>query len=56
MKFDGIRNLADLENGIREMTRVAVNGGRVVILEFPCTTNRSPTFEIRLALVIETPP
>lgn len=30
----GIRNVADLEGGIREMARVAVSGGRVVILEF----------------------
>jgi demethylmenaquinone methyltransferase/2-methoxy-6-polyprenyl-1,4-benzoquinol methylase len=30
----GIRNVADLELGIREMTRVAAKGGRVVILEF----------------------
>ena len=30
----GIRNVADVELGIREMTRVAVKGGRVVILEF----------------------
>jgi len=30
----GIRNVADVEAGIREMTRVAVRGGRVVILEF----------------------
>lgn len=30
----GIRNVADIERGVREMTRVAVKGGRVVILEF----------------------
>lgn len=30
----GIRNVADLETGIREMTRVAVPGGRIAILEF----------------------
>ena len=30
----GIRNVSDLEMGIREMTRVAAPGGRVVILEF----------------------
>ncbi len=30
----GIRNVSDLELGIREMTRVAAPGGRVVILEF----------------------
>lgn len=30
----GIRNVSDLEGGIREMTRVATTGGRVVILEF----------------------
>ena len=30
----GIRNVSDLEMGIREMTRVAAPGGRIVILEF----------------------
>ena len=30
----GIRNVSDVEMGIREMTRVAAPGGRVVILEF----------------------
>ncbi|MFB3042117.1 MAG: bifunctional demethylmenaquinone methyltransferase/2-methoxy-6-polyprenyl-1,4-benzoquinol methylase UbiE [Candidatus Poribacteria bacterium] len=30
----GIRNVSDIERGIREMTRVAVKGGRIVILEF----------------------
>ena len=35
----GIRNVADLEGGIREMTRVALKGGRVVILEFSQPTN-----------------
>jgi len=30
----GIRNVADVELGIREMTRVATKGGRVVLLEF----------------------
>ncbi len=30
----GIRNVTNLEEGIREMTRVAVPGGRIVILEF----------------------
>ena len=30
----GIRNVTNIEIGIREMTRVAVKGGRVVILEF----------------------
>ncbi len=30
----GIRNVSDLEMGIREMTRVAAPDGRVVILEF----------------------
>lgn len=30
----GIRNVTDLESGVREMTRVAVRGGRVAILEF----------------------
>ena len=38
----GIRNVADLELGIREMTRVAVKGGRVVILEFAQPT--APAF------------
>ena len=35
----GIRNVADLESGIREMARVAVSGGRVVILEFTQPNN-----------------
>lgn len=35
----GIRNVADLEIGIREMTRVAAPGGRVVILEFTQPVN-----------------
>ena len=35
----GIRNVSDLEIGIREMMRVAVPGGRVVILEFTQPTN-----------------
>ena len=30
----GIRNVADFKGGIREMARVAVSGGHVVILEF----------------------
>ena len=35
----GIRNVADLEMGIREMTRVAAPEGRVVILEFTQPVN-----------------
>jgi demethylmenaquinone methyltransferase/2-methoxy-6-polyprenyl-1,4-benzoquinol methylase len=35
----GIRNVADLETGIREMARVARPGGRVLILEFNQPTN-----------------
>ena len=35
----GIRNVSDLEMGIREMTRVAAPGGRVVILEFTQPVN-----------------
>ena len=35
----GIRNVSDLEGGIREMTRVAAPGGRVVILEFTQPVN-----------------
>lgn len=35
----GIRNVADLEMGIREMTRVAAPGGRIVILEFTQPVN-----------------
>lgn len=35
----GIRNVSDLEMGIREMARVAVPGGRVVILEFTQPVN-----------------
>ncbi len=36
----GIRNVSDFEAGIREMTRVAKPGGRVVILEFSMPGNR----------------
>ncbi len=36
----GIRNVADLELGIKEMTRVISPGGRVVILEFSEPENR----------------
>ena len=35
----GIRNVSDLEIGIREMIRVAAPGGRVVILEFTQPVN-----------------
>ena len=35
----GIRNVADLEMGIREMTRVAAPGGKVIILEFTQPVN-----------------
>ena len=35
----GIRNVSDLEVGIREMARVAAPGGRVVILEFTQPVN-----------------
>ena len=35
----GIRNVSDLETGIREMTRVAAPGGRVAILEFTQPVN-----------------
>ncbi len=35
----GIRNVSDLELGIREMTRVAVSGGRIAILEFTQPVN-----------------
>jgi len=35
----GIRNVADVQRGIREMTRVVAPGGRVVILEFTQPTN-----------------
>ena len=35
----GIRNVSDLEMGLREMTRVAAPGGRVVILEFTQPVN-----------------
>lgn len=38
----GIRNVANLNLGIREMTRVAVKGGRIVILEF--TQPSTPIF------------
>ena len=35
----GIRNVSDLEMGIREMVRVAAPGGRIVILEFTQPVN-----------------
>ena len=35
----GIRNVSDLELGIREMIRVAVPGGKIVILEFTQPNN-----------------
>lgn len=35
----GIRNVSDLELGIKEMTRVAVEGGRIAILEFTQPVN-----------------
>ena len=35
----GIRNVSDLELGIKEMTRVAVPGGKIVILEFTQPNN-----------------
>jgi demethylmenaquinone methyltransferase/2-methoxy-6-polyprenyl-1,4-benzoquinol methylase len=35
----GIRNVADLEGGIREMARVTASGGRVAILEFTQPSN-----------------
>lgn len=35
----GIRNVADLEAGIKEMRRVVIPNGRVVILEFSQPTN-----------------
>ncbi len=35
----GIRNVSNLENGIKEMCRVVVPGGKVVILEFAQPTN-----------------
>lgn len=35
----GIRNVSDIELGIREMTRVAEPGGKIVILEFAKPTN-----------------
>ncbi len=35
----GIRNVSDFELGIKEMTRVAVKGGRIAILEFTQPVN-----------------
>lgn len=35
----GIRNVADLEGGIREMARVTAPGGRIAILEFTQPSN-----------------
>ena len=45
----GIRNVSDLEVGIREMARVAAPGGRVVILEF--TQPRKSTVSESLLLL-----
>lgn len=36
----GVRNLADLDAGLREIARVARPGGRIVILEFASPENR----------------
>jgi len=36
----GLRNIADTMRGLREMTRVCQNGGRVVVLEFSMPQNR----------------
>src|SRR5690606_5727003 len=38
----GIRNVADLEAGLREMVRVTRSGGRVAVLEF--SHPRTPAF------------
>lgn len=36
----GIRNLADLDRGLREMARVLTPGGRIAVLEFTLPTGR----------------
>ena len=43
----GIRNLADLDRGLGEISRVIKPGGRVVILEF-CTPRRWPIRQLYL--------
>ncbi|MBC8236080.1 ubiquinone/menaquinone biosynthesis methyltransferase [bacterium] len=51
----GIRNVTDIRRGIREMARVIVPGGRVVILEFTRPTidiHKKPSFFQKLGFYV----
>jgi demethylmenaquinone methyltransferase/2-methoxy-6-polyprenyl-1,4-benzoquinol methylase len=51
----GLRNVTDIRRGIREMTRVIVPGGRIVILEFTQPTidiHKKPSFLKKLGFYV----